>query len=101
MNDLLFIYFFYCLISAYFFFFFFFQAEDGIRCRTVTGVQTCALPIFGYSTARSSSRYRGCPPSRGPPFRRDRFSSNTASAECGVRSAECKGEHRATARPFP
>src|SRR6266705_6229184 len=23
----------------------FFQAEDGIRCRTVTGVQTCALPI--------------------------------------------------------
>src|SRR5437867_8236514 len=26
--------------------FFFFQAEDGIRDRTVTGVQTCALPIF-------------------------------------------------------
>src|SRR5437867_7910610 len=25
--------------------FFFFQAEDGIRDRTVTGVQTCALPI--------------------------------------------------------
>src|SRR5207249_5971887 len=24
---------------------FFFQAEDGIRCRNVTGVQTCALPI--------------------------------------------------------
>src|SRR5437867_10509449 len=24
---------------------FFFQAEDGIRGRTVTGVQTCALPI--------------------------------------------------------
>src|SRR5437867_8572418 len=24
---------------------FFFQAEDGIRVRTVTGVQTCALPI--------------------------------------------------------
>src|SRR2546427_5307163 len=28
------------------FFFFFFQAEDGIRDLTVTGVQTCALPIF-------------------------------------------------------
>src|SRR5437867_6175454 len=28
-------------------FFFFFQAEDGIRDRTVTGVQTCALPIYG------------------------------------------------------
>src|SRR5207249_8850381 len=25
--------------------FFFFQAEDGIRYRNVTGVQTCALPI--------------------------------------------------------
>src|SRR5689334_9466438 len=29
-----------------FFLFFFFQAEDGIRDGTVTGVQTCALPIF-------------------------------------------------------
>src|SRR2546427_13044811 len=28
-------------------FFFFFQAEDGIRDLTVTGVQTCALPISG------------------------------------------------------
>src|SRR2546425_2069989 len=27
------------------FFFFFFQAEDGIRDKLVTGVQTCALPI--------------------------------------------------------
>src|SRR5437879_11012714 len=26
-------------------FFFFFQAEDGIRDTSVTGVQTCALPI--------------------------------------------------------
>src|SRR2546425_8946752 len=30
-----------------FFFFFFFQAEDGIRDKLVTGVQTCALPISG------------------------------------------------------
>src|SRR5256886_13622621 len=28
------------------FLFFFFQAEDGIRDLTVTGVQTCALPIY-------------------------------------------------------
>src|SRR5437867_10894403 len=28
---------------------FYFQAEDGIRYRTVTGVQTCALPISGCS----------------------------------------------------
>src|SRR5437762_9342883 len=27
------------------YFFFFFQAEDGIRDTSVTGVQTCALPI--------------------------------------------------------
>src|SRR2546430_4908379 len=31
--------------AACVFFFFFFQAEDGIRDLTVTGVQTCALPI--------------------------------------------------------
>src|SRR2546430_12227923 len=28
-------------------FIFFFQAEDGIRDLTVTGVPTCALPIYG------------------------------------------------------
>src|SRR2546429_7222831 len=28
-------------------YFFFFQAEDGIRDVAVTGVQTCALPIYG------------------------------------------------------
>src|SRR6266481_7176973 len=31
---------------AFIVFFFFFQAEDGIRDGTVTGVQTCALPIL-------------------------------------------------------
>src|SRR2546430_3364149 len=41
-------FFLYLYLSVYvFFFFFFFQAEDGIRDLTVTGVQTCALPIFG------------------------------------------------------
>src|SRR2546430_9544488 len=36
-----------CVASlvSYYVFFFFFQAEDGIRDLTVTGVQTCALPI--------------------------------------------------------
>src|SRR5438876_9900701 len=29
-----------------YYFFFFFQAEDGIRDGRVTGVQTCALPIY-------------------------------------------------------
>src|SRR2546421_1181128 len=32
--------------SVFFCSFFFFQAEDGIRDLIVTGVQTCALPIF-------------------------------------------------------
>src|SRR5207249_4506717 len=40
-------------------FFFFFQAEDGIRDRNVTGVQTCALPIsvvaFGSDWSVSSA----------------------------------------------
>src|SRR5712672_3938714 len=34
------------------FFFFFFQAEDGIRDKLVTGVQTCALPIWMSEEAR-------------------------------------------------
>src|SRR5271166_1902976 len=34
------------MLIVIFFFFFFFQAEDGIRDGHVTGVQTCALPIF-------------------------------------------------------
>src|SRR5688572_30991626 len=43
---LFFSFFFYYFCFFLFFFFFFFQAEDGIRDLTVTGVQTCALPIF-------------------------------------------------------
>src|SRR5699024_11500051 len=35
-------------------FFFFFQAEDGIRDRNVTGVQTCALPISQSSPTASA-----------------------------------------------
>src|SRR5699024_12170026 len=35
--------------------FFFFQAEDGIRARNVTGVQTCALPISTPATKPASN----------------------------------------------
>src|SRR3989441_8399183 len=35
--------------------FFFFQAEDGIRDKLVTGVQTCALPIFAYEVEHIAS----------------------------------------------
>src|SRR5438309_11339043 len=36
--------------------FFFFQAEDGIRDGTVTGVQTCALPISLPTTSTAGAR---------------------------------------------
>src|SRR6266481_3775411 len=42
----------------YIIFFFFFQAEDGIRDGTVTGVQTCALPILARPPLR---RWEGLP----------------------------------------
>src|SRR2546427_9428375 len=42
-----------------FIFFFFFQAEDGIRDLTVTGVQTCALPIFAESVDYIATRLEG------------------------------------------
>src|SRR5437763_8408938 len=34
-------------------YFFFFQAEDGIRDTSVTGVQTCALPILAGTLAEA------------------------------------------------
>src|SRR5256886_5420456 len=39
-------------------FFFFFQAEDGIRDLTVTGVQTCALPISDAQSGRTGTGAR-------------------------------------------
>src|SRR5256885_8562330 len=38
--------------------FFFFQAEDGIRDYKVTGVQTCALPIYGLSRISTANQQR-------------------------------------------
>src|SRR5699024_11320965 len=45
---------------------FFLQAEDGIRDRNVTGVQTCALPICTISVPRP---YAACHVCRGNPVR--------------------------------
>src|SRR5207249_3658472 len=54
---------------------FFFQAEDGIRDRNVTGVQTCALPILN----------TGLPP-RSTDVRRQRQPTPTTSAPvCSTR----------------
>src|SRR5256886_13610814 len=59
---------------------FFFQAEDGIRDLTVTGVQTCALPIYqrhaGLGARRGRLGIRQRLPPRGGPaglVRRPRF----------------------------
>src|SRR5699024_11246043 len=37
---------------------FFFQAEDGIRDRNVTGVQTCALPISAFAVVGTSIGFK-------------------------------------------
>src|SRR5205823_12438535 len=60
---------------------FFFQAEDGIRDKLVTGVQTCALPISSDSRAPPSRR----PPGPGRPGvrRRGRAGARTAGAPRG------------------
>src|SRR5260370_12688682 len=52
--------------------FFFFQAEDGIRDSSVTGVQTCALPIFGPNGAGKTTLFNvisGLTPSDGGQIR--------------------------------
>src|SRR5207245_8005077 len=51
-----------------FFVFFFFQAEDGIRDATVTGVQTCALPISRLGACEAQRR--GVRPSCGTSLKR-------------------------------
>src|SRR2546423_6495667 len=56
---------------CYFIFIFFFQAEDGIRDKLVTGVQTCALPIFdgaSYKNDVLQGGVAGQDASRGNPF---------------------------------
>src|SRR5689334_24469767 len=53
---------------------FFFQAEDGIRDGTVTGVQTCALPIFAddrcadYGYDGTNDNRAGCTADCAPDF---------------------------------
>src|SRR5687767_15961194 len=60
--------------------FFFFQAEDGIRDKLVTGVQTCALPICRRSRAASPSARRCC--SGRDPFRQGRWKTRSPPRTC-------------------
>src|SRR3989441_1219834 len=76
-------------------FFFFFQAEDGIRDKLVTGVQTCALPIFAgemrnsksSAARRSRSRSGKC---SGP----KRATSASSDAMLRLRSSSCQDSIR-------
>src|SRR5437016_7005864 len=60
-------------ICMCFFVFFFFQAEDGIRDWSVTGVQTCALPISRIIDAERREQFTA----QGAHFESDYFVSLT------------------------
>src|SRR5256886_8239718 len=84
-----------------FVFFFFFQAEDGIRDLTVTGVQTCALPISApaleYADAIARPSPRVAPVTRAT--RPDRSNKSRASASSGIdRCARSAGVDRKSTR---
>src|SRR5438046_10530014 len=75
-----------------FFFFFFFQAEDGIRDWSVTGVQTCALPIFN---SRTTSMLVTSSPERGSSkMRRSGFASRAAEMRIFCRMPFERSEER-------
>src|SRR5256885_10556554 len=65
--------------------FFFFQAEDGIRDYKVTGVQTCALPIWHVLDARTVAAIRRLPRR---PATRVRLRILDAAAFSGPRDAK-------------
>src|SRR2546427_1019565 len=81
-----------CLL--YFLFFFFFQAEDGIRDLTVTGVQTCALPISAYARRSESDRRRSGGAARALASRRQRCRPYGGPRRASHRAAGARAAHR-------
>src|SRR3990167_7978602 len=77
------------MITSWLYLLFFFQAEDGIRDLTVTGVQTCALPIS--------------PDRSGAVLHNDHGALRPDRAESGPGSgADCRSLDRSVAqRPHP
>src|SRR5688500_20362474 len=69
---------------------FFFQAEDGIRDYKVTGVQTCALPIWG--TRRRESCQNRHPRLRLAVARSRSAHSQIGRASCRERAANVGGK---------
>src|SRR5437016_11533809 len=86
-------------MSCYFyvFIFFFFQAEDGIRDWSVTGVQTCALPI---SEDEPDRRERREWPRRQASTRREQRDAGRAAhpEETPAHPQEIEDEHRSEER---
>src|SRR5258708_27378701 len=78
---------------------FFFQAEDGIRDDLVTGVQTCALPIWNYvrlearHAERSEFRSSGTCPESG--------SDSPWDVHPAARALQPKSDYRPRWRTFP
>src|SRR5260221_6965229 len=64
--------------------FFFFQAEDGIRDHCVTGVQTCALPIWAIQSMRLACNWGGCCVRRFWLTTLSRTLSGTSCAGCSI-----------------
>src|SRR3989449_6848404 len=73
--------------------FFFFQAEDGIRDVAVTGVQTCALPIYG-GTVRHGFDHHECRRDHDPCVRYLRLRPRPRGTTRGIRP----GRRRAAGR---
>src|SRR5437773_2808676 len=89
---------------------FFFQAEDGIRDRDVTGVQTCALPIYRSDHQPFADRILAGPeaPRRGLANDHNRgfrlgllHSEATAPDDSNAKSLEIIRQHIAVARCGP
>src|SRR5437667_5815714 len=98
--------FFFCVTYySCFYFFFFFQAEDGIRDRDVTGVQTCALPISTHPEVltrrlrhRQRSKRRGGPGHAG--YRRGiAYEHHSESRVRSALACRCSGSSRCSASP--
>src|SRR2546428_4650245 len=77
---------------VYLWFFFFFQAEDGIRDLIVTGVQTCALPIFLSSCFFISPEPIGWDGKKHEDKTACPASDN--NSRCGITSSDCTSVRR-------
>src|SRR5690625_7297813 len=80
--------------------YFFFQAEDCIRDGHVTGVQTCALPIFTESATESKPPMVGNDTGKGERVRQER-TARLATSAARQTPPEARPNRDATARPAP